>query len=180
MRFGNRLARPALIGILALSSLGSVACNLGRDDGNAAPPAGASNAAGGTTAAAVKLTPKAVTASGTGAGNVAAANVMDGKAETFWNAGGAALQWIQLDLGEPTSVSKVRLQVLQTPGGATTHQIHGGPATDQLQPINTLEGTTQDGQWIESNSPASNVRYIRVTTSKSPSWVAWREIEVYK
>ena len=179
-RFGNRLARPALIGILALSGLGSVACNSGRDDA-AAPPAGASNAAGGgATAAAAKLSPKAVTASGTGTGNVAAGNVIDGKSETFWNAGGAPLQWIQLDLGEPTSVSKVRLQVLQTPGGATTHQIHGGPAPDQMQPINTMEGTTQDGQWLESNSPASNVRYLRVTTSKSPSWVAWREIEVYQ
>jgi hypothetical protein len=175
--FGKRLARPALVGILALSGLGSAACNVGRDDG-AAPAAGNNNAT--AAAAAVKLMPKAATASNTGAGNVAPANVFDGKADTSWVAGDAPLQWIQLDLGELTSLSKVRLHVNQTPGGPTTHQIHGGPAPDQLQLINTLEGTTQDNQWLESNSAASGVRYLRITTVKSPSWVAWREIEVYK
>jgi hypothetical protein len=31
---------------------------------------------------------------------------------------------------------------------------------------------------FEPEEPLQDVRYLRVTTTLSPSWVAWREIEV--
>jgi hypothetical protein len=43
---------------------------------------------------------------------------------------------------------------------------------------------TSDGQWLEASGDVGsykggNVRYVRVTTTAGPSWVAWKEIEVY-
>jgi RHS repeat-associated protein len=45
--------------------------------------------------------------------------------------------------------------------------------------LGTLSGTTQDGQWLELATTAAHVRYVKVSTTASPSWVAWYEVEVY-
>lgn len=135
---------------------------------------------GGQGAQQVKLAPGGATASNNGPGQSAPANVLDGDATTHWSADGPAPQWILLDLGGEFPISKVRLLVAQTPAGPTTHQIAGGTNPEQLALLGTLEGTTQDGQWLEFAAPATNLRYVRITTTQSPSWVAWREIEIYR
>ena len=103
----------------------------------------------------------------------------DGNPNTAWNAGGFAPQWLQLDLGQATTITRVRLRVAQSPAGTTVHQVWGGATTGSLGLLGTLAGTTQDGQWIELSAPAVNVRYVKVLTTQSPSWVAWSEVEVY-
>jgi hypothetical protein len=140
----------------------------------------ASNTNAGANAGTNKLAVKNVTASKTGTGNVATANATDGDLKTQWSAGGPAPQWIQLDLGQDTPVSKVRLNVSQTPAGETVHEVYGGATPDQMKLMGKLENNTQDNQWLELNFPASNFRYLKIVTVKSPSWVAWREIEVSK
>jgi hypothetical protein len=106
---------------------------------------------------------------------------IDGDVTTAWSAGDVGPpQWIQLDLGEPTTISEVLLNVGQTPDGPTTHEVYGGPAPDNLKLLGTLNGNTQDGQWLELKAKANDVRYVKVVTTKTPSWIAWREIEVYK
>lgn len=148
------------------------------DEGNVnKPPAATTNSATSTGA---KVTVKTTTASNIGATNAAPTNATDGDIKTQWGAGGPAPQWIQLDLGEESSISKVRLNPNQTPTGPTTHQVYGGPTPDQLTLLGTLDGVTQDSQWLELAIPANNVRYLKIATVKSPSWVAWREIEIYK
>ncbi|HEX8745693.1 MAG TPA: discoidin domain-containing protein, partial [Pyrinomonadaceae bacterium] len=127
----------------------------------------------------VKVTPSNVTASAVYNASSGAANAVDGNLSTAWVSGGNAPQWIQLDLGKAYTLSSVRLNVTQSPGGATTHQVYGGPAPDQLALLGTLSGTTQNGQWLTLESAAANVRYLRVSTVSSPSWVGWTEIEVY-
>ena len=89
-------------------------------------------------------------------------------------------QWIQLDLGEPTTVSGVLLDVGQTPDGPTIHQIYGGPTPENLKLLDTLNGNTYDGQWLELKVAANDIRYLKIVTTKTSSWIAWREIEVYK
>ncbi|HEX6033466.1 MAG TPA: amidohydrolase family protein, partial [Anaerolineales bacterium] len=44
-------------------------------------------------------------------------NVMDGDLETIWNAGSGPEQWIQIDLGKPTTITGIRLHVSQYPAG---------------------------------------------------------------
>jgi hypothetical protein len=139
-----------------------------------------SNNNAGVTAGTAKLTVKNVTASKTGTGNVAITNATDGDLKTQWSSGGPAPQWVQFDVGSDTSVSKVRLNVSQTPAGETVHEVYGGATPDQMKLLGKLEGGTQDNQWLELNFPASNFRYLKIVTVKSPSWIAWREIEIYK
>jgi RHS repeat-associated protein len=126
----------------------------------------------------VKLPVSAATASLTWGPHTAEKST-DGDPSTSWIAGGWAPQWLQLDLGQPSSVSRVRLLVNQDPPGNTTHQVWGGPSPGSLTLLGTLSGHTQTGQWLELSAAAQGVRYVRVTTTGSPSWVGWSEAEVY-
>jgi hypothetical protein len=126
-----------------------------------------------------KLTPKEVTASKSLVGSEPS-HAIDGDVATNWGAGGPVPQWIQLDLGEPTTVSKVLLLVVQLPPGPTKHQVFGGPSPDNLKLLGTAAGNTQEGEWLEVSIGPTEVRYLKVLTVDSPSWVAWGEIEIYK
>jgi hypothetical protein len=107
---------------------------------------------------------------------------LDGDAGTLWNSGDAAPQWIEIDLGQPHDISAVRLLISQYPAGNTLHRVLGkGPGADALfYELTRFESSTEDGQWLEFSpeEPWAAVQYIRVETVTSPSWVAWREIEV--
>jgi len=108
-------------------------------------------------------------------------NAVDGDPDSSWNAGSAPEQWIQIDLGGVASVSKIRLVIAQYPFGNTNHVVLVGSSVSELQEVHVFEGITTDNQALEAllDPPISNVRYVRVLTVESPSWVAWREIEVY-
>ena len=100
----------------------------------------------------------------------------------WWSSDAYPWQWIDIDLGVPVSVGRVRLFVSQYPDGATTHEILTRATTSDPWDLQyTFTGVTLDNQVLEY-SPATawtNVRYIRVRTTARVSWVAWKEIEVY-
>lgn len=105
---------------------------------------------------------------------------VDGDTQHWWGAGDFAPQWIQLDLGKPSRIGLIRLVITQSPAGETLHQVWVGQTIDQQYLLHTFEGYTVDSQVLEFQ-PApllENVRFIRVVTKKSPSWVGWKEIEV--
>jgi hypothetical protein len=111
-----------------------------------------------------------------------AGNAVDGNASTPWIAGAFAPQWIELDLGEPTAVAAVRLAVEQTPRvGETVHAVLGRGADGAYRELHVFAGRTTDGDVLEyaPDSPWEGIRYLRVETRASPSWVAWRELEVF-
>ena len=99
---------------------------------------------------------------------------IDGNVATQWGSGADAAQWIEIDLGAPTAIGRVRLVVAQWPEGRTVHVI----TIDGVE-IGTLEGETTGGDLIELllDDPVIG-QTIRVTTTLSPSWIAWSEIEV--
>ncbi len=109
-----------------------------------------------------------------------ASNAIDGNLETVWNSGAEPEQWIQIDLGNPTTVSAIRLHVAQTPEGETTHQVWLGADANNLTLIHEFSGFTRDPDILEfvPSTPLTNIRFIRIVTTKSPSWAAWREIEI--
>ena len=72
---------------------------------------------------------------------------------------------VQLDLGRPTTITKVRLYTAQTPDGPTSHQILGGLTPDSLAPLGVLDGNTADAQWLELQVKRQ-VRYLRVITAE--------------
>lgn len=106
---------------------------------------------------------------------------VDGNTSTTWNAGNGATQWIELDLGQNRTISSLQLIVNQSPNGITNHVISLKNTNNQEISSRTLNCNTSWGQIlnIKYSSPVSNVRYIRVTTAQSPSWVAWFEIKAY-
>ena len=116
----------------------------------------------------------------TTAGTALLPSLVDGDGATIWTAFAYAPQSVDLDLGRVQTLSHIDLVVAQTPAGATTHIVYGGPALNQLRVLGTLSQFTQDGQDIALSGSFGNVRYLRVTTSVSPSWVGWREINVFR
>jgi hypothetical protein len=107
-------------------------------------------------------------------------NALDGNIETLWSSGSSAPQWIQIDLGKATAVSAIRLVISQYPEGNTIHQIWVGADANNLTLVHEFKGFTKDPDTLEfvPSVPLTNIRYVKIVTTQSPSWVAWREIEV--
>ena len=106
------------------------------------------------------------------------ANVVDGNTGTFWNAGGFPVQWIQIDLGAVRPVCSLRLTALQSPAGTATHTVLIGDNAQSLTPLRTVSKVFADFQ-VDVVPIAANTRFIRIRTDSGPSWVAWREIQVF-
>lgn len=105
---------------------------------------------------------------------------IDGDIETIWNSGAGPEQWIQIDLGQPAIVSAIRLVISQYPQGETVHQLWAGNEANSLTLIHEFRGFTTEPNTLEfqPSPPLTDIRYIKVLTTQSPSWVAWREIEI--
>jgi len=107
-------------------------------------------------------------------------NAVDGTGEQ-WGAGASPPQWIEVNLQNPSTVQKIRLTISQYPEEETTHQVYARGPDEALQLVRAFEGFTRDKQVLvfEPDTPLQEVQYIRVVTVSSPSWVAWKEIEVF-
>lgn len=112
----------------------------------------------------------------------AASGAVDGSSEFIWNSGDYAPQWIEIDLGSPQSIGEISLLTAQSPDGDTVHRVLGkASAGAPYDLLYEFAGFTTDDQWLHHapSAPWENVRYLRIRTIESPSWVAWREIQVY-
>lgn len=105
---------------------------------------------------------------------------MDGDAATDWGSGGPPRQWIEIDLGAPARVERIRLLVTQHPSGDTVHSILIRAADGEFAEIHRFEQSTSTGDWLEfvPEEPLEGIQWVRIETLKSPSWVGWIEIEV--
>lgn len=105
---------------------------------------------------------------------------VDGDLGTLWNSGGGPVQWIEIDLGGEYNILSVELTPSQYPAGETLHRLMVAGADRQFSEAFVFSGFTSDGEALvyAPASPIPTVQYVRVETTVSPSWVAWREIEV--
>jgi hypothetical protein len=105
---------------------------------------------------------------------------VDGDPNTQWSSGAFPTQWIQIDLGAAYTIGEIRLTVGQWPAGETVHQIWVGATQDALKQVYEFSGHEFDFDVLNyvPAIPLQNVRYVRIVTTESPSWVSWREIEV--
>ncbi len=97
----------------------------------------------------------------------------DGDDTIGWNAGDWPLQWIEVDFGSPQTFRRIAARVDQTPAtGATVHEV----SVDNVL-VRTWSGTTSLGEWLDHDLGAQvSAQRVRITTTASPSWVAWYEI----
>ena len=108
-------------------------------------------------------------------------NAFDRQATSSWSAGERPLPgWIEVDLGAPRTIEGVRLLTSQDVAGPTVHRVSGRTADGTEVILAEFQGTTADDQWLEQTlaKPQADIRYVRVTTSTSPSLAGWREIEI--
>ena len=109
-------------------------------------------------------------------------NAVDGNMDTSWQSGGDVPQWIEIDLEKQYRIEEIRLIVDQFPEGNTTHRVLGKEDSgDAYSELHLFTGNTAFGDELnhEYETPVEDVRYIRIETTESPSWVSWLEIEVY-
>ena len=105
----------------------------------------------------------------------------DGDPNTNWNAKNFAAQWIAVTLDALYLVDRIALVVAQTPPGPTTHVLWLGNGSGARGLYTRLEDIqTEDGQTIEVLlDPPQPVDELLVHTLESPSWVGWREVQVF-
>jgi hypothetical protein len=99
-----------------------------------------------------------------------------------WHSAAFAPQYIQLDLSEKYQISCVRLKVDMSPHGQTHHSLWAGDNLNQLRVVKELINETAPNRpWLNLtfNPPLDEVRYLRLTTTTSPSWIAWGKFLVY-
>ncbi len=118
--------------------------------------------------------PLAVKASGA---RESAALAFDGSTCTTWNAGGFAPQAITVDLGAPTDIDALVLVPEMTPNGNVTHRLELSEDGKTFSSAHRIEAPMSSGQPVELVFPKrERTRFLRLSSDKSPSWIAWREI----
>jgi hypothetical protein len=105
---------------------------------------------------------------------------VDGDVSTGWGSGDGAPQWIEIDLGAPAKITRIRLLVTQYPYGDTLHRILVRSVNGDFSEAFRFEQYTHTGQWLAftPEEPLQDVQIVRIETLNSPSWVAWLEIQV--
>lgn len=100
----------------------------------------------------------------------------------FWGAGDFPPQFVEFDLGVTATIERVELLISQSPEGGSIHEILGRATLDEdWRQLERLAAGTSDSQTlvIEPVPPWQGVRYLRIETSDSPSWVSWGEVEIW-
>jgi Ca2+-binding RTX toxin-like protein len=120
------------------------------------------------------------TASGEYPGDPASLAI-DGDWWSYWSSGNFPPQWIEVDLGSVKDVGEIDLGVTQLPDSFTDHRLYGrASASDPFTLLAEFSGYTVDQQLLRyvATTPQP-LRFVRVETTSSASWVGWREIAVY-
>ena len=97
-----------------------------------------------------------------------------------WGSGADAPQHIEIELAAPHSVDEIRLTVAQFPAGPTRHEVWVGTHGTPLILVHTFEGLTEEQDILiyTPEKPLERIDVVRIVTTASPSWVAWREVNI--
>jgi hypothetical protein len=116
----------------------------------------------------------------TASAGISSTGAFDGDLTTAWNAVGFAPAWISVDLGSISSVSHIVFYVSQAPAGNTEHEVYSSIDGINWQIVETINLYTENAMEFTRNYTNLNgIRYLKILTISSPSWVAWYEISVF-
>ncbi|MGN6799001.1 MAG: discoidin domain-containing protein, partial [Gaiellaceae bacterium] len=110
---------------------------------------------------------------------------VDGNDSDWWNSGGYPTQWLEVDLGSPQRIGKVRLITPDFPSAGSILLL-GRTNTDQpFHLLHAFSGPAADEQLVAfaPKPPWRKIRYLRLYVPQ-PSlggvgWVSWHELSVY-
>ena len=107
---------------------------------------------------------------------------VDADPATYWSSPRGPVEWIEVDLGAPTTIRAITLLVSQFPAGKTVHKIivKGPGNNNTYTAVYTFTGVTTDAQTLTFTpaAPLKGIQFVRIQTLISPAWVAWREIGI--
>lgn len=107
-------------------------------------------------------------------------HAVDGDTLTGWNAGNFVPQWIELDLGADMTLSCIRLLVDTNPDCDVLHYLIGRTNGGDEVTLASYSGPVRNRQWLElATLTPMPVRFLRVSTTVTQSWVAWFEIQAF-
>jgi hypothetical protein len=113
------------------------------------------------------------------------ANAVDGDAGTYWeSANNAFPQWLQVDLGATTAISRLTLKLPPPTAWATRTQtiaVSDGSTNAILKGATTYTFDPTTGNTVTITFPTMNVRYLRLTFTTNSGWPAGQlsELEAY-
>lgn len=78
------------------------------------------------------------------------------------------------------TVYSVQLLVGQSPPGETTHEVVVWGPDREEEIVHVFSEYTSSWQRLafRPDTPLSGVQFVGIGTAESPSWVAWKEIEI--
>ena len=111
------------------------------------------------------------------------AAAFDGRMDDWWNSGGPAPKWIQVDLPSATRVAGLRLHTGAQSRGADLVFGKGPGTRGVFRLLHTFKGPTAPQQVLvfRPKKPWRGISTIRIETPTSGvagEWIAWPEIEV--
>jgi len=83
------------------------------------------------------------------------ARAVDGDPITPWNAGAFPPVAFEIDLGAERRIERVRLRVVQSPAGQTTHALRVAGADGQFEEMHRWIQYTREGDWLEFEFPGA-------------------------
>lgn len=105
----------------------------------------------------------------------------DGDSCTVWNAGGFAPHAVTFDFGVVTSFRVVTLIPEMTPSGNVEHVIELSDDGKRFAVAHRIQAPLRSGVAETLRLPRTErARFVRVSSKKSPSWIAWREIALFQ
>ncbi|MEZ4389605.1 MAG: discoidin domain-containing protein [Polyangiales bacterium] len=106
----------------------------------------------------------------------------DGNRCTGWNAGTYPQRWWQVDLREVMPIRGITLIPDQSPSPANVvHVVSVSSNGSSFTNVRTISQVMSNGGTYSFDFGQNvSARYVRVTTTSSPSWVAWSEVGVFR
>ena len=113
-------------------------------------------------------------------GTQSASHAIDGDPETSWTSRVYPVQWLEITFDRFYLVDRIEMVVAQSPAGETSHEIWIGEASGTSTKLHEyIDVPTSDGQTLSLPlDPPLVLNQVAILTTKSPSWVAWREVRV--
>ena len=105
--------------------------------------------------------------------------LFDDNERTTFNLGDYAPQSLTIDLGGSYDLSKIEFVVEQSPIGEATHQVYIAGTSSPFTLIGGWAKLLATGNRLELLTNSKAVRFVKIETVQSPSWVAWQEIRAY-
>lgn len=115
-------------------------------------------------------------------GSVIPQYAADGNRCTGWNAGTFAQRWWQIHLREAMPVRGITLIPNMSPSPANvTHVVLVSTNGSAFTNVRTISQVMANGGTYTFNFGNDvTARYVRITTTASPSWVAWLDVGVFR